>query len=252
PPGWRSVEYEAASSLGEGDGQIHASLSPFREQAEPSYGFDEIPTRPEPLAARRELEVEEPSAPAPETSAMPTHRDLPMHRIEASRPPPAPPPAPESLPRLPSVSAIPTSEAPSPTTASIAAPQPQSRSAWANYAAFLLALSLAVVVGMWLTRSCESAQNSPDSAPPSPPADAKRTKSPISVPAPPAPLQSPVLQPRSLGTAAPNRSDIEPRRAPAPAPQPLQVSPELPPASQAAPFSPRKSPPPKPPRETIF
>ncbi|HYP89371.1 MAG TPA: hypothetical protein VEQ59_14490 [Polyangiaceae bacterium] len=252
PPGWRSVDYEAASSLGEGDGQIHASLSPFREQAEPSYGFDDIPTRPEPLAARREVEVEveSSSAPAPETSAMPTHRDLPMHRIEASRPPPAPAP-PDSLPRPPAVSAIPASEGPSPTTASIAAPDAPQSPAWTNYAAFLLALLLAVVVGMWLTRSCESQGTMPNAVPPSPPADAERTRDPILVPAPPARLQAPELSPKSPQPAAPPRTELETRRSlpPAlPAPQQVQVSPESAPPPQA----PRKSPPTKPLRETIF
>ena len=251
PPGWRSVEYEAASSLGEGDGQIHASLSPFREQAEPSYGFDEVPTRPEPLAARREADVMEPSAPAPDTSAMPTHRDLPMHRIEASRPPPAPAPVPGSAPRHAAVSSIPASEAPSPTTASIAAPEPRRRAAWTNYAAFFLALLLAVVLGLWLTRANDAEQARPDAAPQPPRIDANHVEPPISVPAPAEPLQTPSPQPRSPAVAAPPRSGLEPRRATPlalPAPQPVSTS-QTP---QVAPNSSRKSSPSKPPRETIF
>jgi hypothetical protein len=243
PPAWRSVDYEAVSSLGangsergsDGEGQIHASLSPFRDQAEPSFAFNEVPTRPEPLAARREAEPVVSSLPPPDTSAMPTQRDLPQHRIEASLPPPAPLPV-VSYP-LPDAAegAASTSEAPSPTTASIAAPELQRRSAWMNYAAFFLALALAVVLGLWLTRSAEQASPPADVAPAPPRADVKQVER---APAPP-PVAAPVRAP-------------EPRQMQS---TPSGVKPSLAPTVQtppAAPVAPRKSSPPKPPRETIF
>jgi hypothetical protein len=251
PPAWRSVEYEAASSLGEGDGQIHASLSPFRDQAEPSFSLNGVPTRAEPLAARREVESVA-SLPAPDTSAMPTQRDLPAHRIEASRPPPPPRSVPEpSSPQHPAESAGLTSEAPSPTTASIAAPEPARRSTWTNYAAFLLALLLAVALGMWLTRGLESTQSSPDATRPVPRTDVKLSDPLLAAPAPVA--KPGVLLPQATSprpTSAP-RPELEASKATPAAPRSAQIVP-APAAPPATNISPPKSPPSKPPRETIF
>lgn len=254
PAAWRSVDYDPASPLASDDasdagGQIHASLSPFRAQAEPSFAFNEVPTRPEPLAARREGEPVVSSLPAPDTSAMPTQRDLPQHRIEASRPPPAPPP---SLGLAPGPNSAPaSSEAPSPTTASIAVADPAKRAAWTNYVAFVLALALAVVIGLWLTRTTTADSSLPDLEPP-PRADVERVERPV--PAPPAPptTAAPV---RALPEVAPptGPSPI----APAPArPFPKTVSPaptlQSPAPSPLSSPPPRKSSPPKPVRETIF
>lgn len=244
PLAWRSVDYEAASPLvgsseqaSEAAGQIHASLSPFRDQAEPSFAFNDVPTRPEPLAARREAEPSVASLPSPDTSALPTQRDLPQHRIEASRPPPAPAPSVAPAVNYPArqayESAATGSEAPSPTTASIAAPEPRKRGAWTNYAAFFLALLLAVSLGLWLTRS--ATEPAPPGYGPAPP-QAEIEPSPLPADGPPAP--------------APVRAEPAPRAAP------NGVKPSAPslisPAPQAAPVAPRKSSPPKPPRETIF
>lgn len=244
PPAWRSVDYEAVSSLGaasggevrsEAEGQIHASLSPFRDQAEPSFAFNEVPTRPEPFAARREAEPVVSSLPAPDTSAMPTQRDLPQHRIEASLPPPAPLPTVTYPLPFAEDGAASKSEAPSPTTASIAAPEPQKRGAWVNYAAFFLALGLAVVLGLWLTRSTEQSLPPPDVTPTPVRADVKQVER---APAPP-----PVAAPPRVRGPSPTQ------------PTPTGAKPSLAPIVQTpppAPIAPRKSSPPKPPRETIF
>lgn len=264
PPAWRSVEYEAVSSLGEGvnDGQIHASLSPFRDHAEPSFSLNGAPTRPEPLVARREIEPM-PSLPAPDTSAMPTQRDLPLHRIEASRPPPAPRSAPlpasnsspfNSAPRPALESTGPSSEGPSATTASIAAPEPPNRSVWTNYAAFVLALLLAVTLGMWLTRGAEQ-RAAPGDAEPSPRSDIARVQPPTALPAPPPQLEAPAPSPTSA-----RRDDASvqlemrtklgaARSSPATLSAPAPTSPLAAPAPVTAP---PKTPPSKPLRETIF
>jgi hypothetical protein len=256
PRAWRSVEYEAASSLGEGDGQIHASLSPFREQAEPSFSLNGTPTRPEPLAARREIE-EVASLPAPDTSALPTQRDLPAHRIEASQPPP-PPPAPSSpeasAPRPALDSTIPNSEMPSPTTASIAAPElPMKRATWTDYVAFVVALLVAVGLGLWLTRGLDSEPARPELSP-APPADVQRARPPISIPAPaPPPRTVPPPPVTASRPATPVRPALEPRKAaPLPPSSPDVVTPPEGTTVPATPAASRKSPPPKPVRETIF
>lgn len=251
PPAWRSVDYEAASSLGtgsserasEGEGQIHASLSPFRDQAEPSFAFNDVPTRPEPLAARREVEPVVSSLPPPDTSAMPTQRDLPQHRIEASLVPPAPAPASTSDVSHPTPQAFDSaasgSEAPSPTTASIAAPEPEKRTVWTNYVAFLLALVLAVALGLWLTRSVGQHSPPDDTTPPTR-ADSKEIAPPAPAPRPAVPVRAPApVSDENDARQSPSRIKATP---PAPAAQ----------APPPAPVTPRKSSPPKPPRETIF
>lgn len=252
PPTSGSVDYEAASSLGDGhdDGQIHASLSPFRDQGEPSFALNDAPTRPEPLAARRETEPGVGYLPPPDTSATPTHRDLPIHRIEASLPPPPPASAApleyKSRPRQLVPSSIPASEGPSPTTASIAAPEPRPRS-WTNYVGFLLALLLAVALGVWLTRHTEQSPVTTDPAPPAdvtPKVDVRRVEVPTISPAPPAPLEAPApARARPVTELGP--APTEPTSAP---PAPLAA----PPATRPTAALPRKSSPPKPPRETIF
>jgi len=256
PRAWRSVEYEAASSLGEADGQIHASLSPFRGQAEPSFSLNGAPTRPEPLAARREIE-EVASLPAPDTSALPTQRDLPAHRIEASRPPPPPPASSSPVASVPQPtldSAIPNSEMPSPTTASIAAPElPMKRATWTNYVGFVVALLVAVGLGLWLTRGADSEQARPE-LPPAPPLDVERTPPPLSVPAPaPPPRTAPPPPVTELRPKAPVRPALEPRKA-APLPPPGSEATTSPESTTvvATPAASRKSSPLKPPRETIF
>jgi hypothetical protein len=261
-PRWNQQEYEPASSLGEHDGQIHASLSPFRDQAEPSYSLDGTPTRPEPLAARRGSQPPE-SLPAPDTSTIPTQRDLPAHRIEASRPPPPPVSvrAPVSA-RLPhSESEVPMSEVARPTTASISAEEPQSRPIWLNFAAFGVALLVALAIGWWLTGSSQQ-QASPDTAPSAPvvveakPADAKPPQAGPAAVSNGASHHEDRALPREPAPAPPGPAEPAPAlaapvRAPKPAPGTLQKSSPSS-VAPAAPAAARKSSPAKSSHETIF
>lgn len=247
-------DYDPASSLGERDhdGQIHASLSPFRDQAEPNYSLDGVETRPEPYVRRSDPPA---SLPTPDTSVIPTQRDLPQHRIAASLPPPAPAQPPVSR-RAQVDSAVPVSEGVSPTTASIAAEAPAQRSPWANYAAFSAALLLALVLGWWLTSRGES-----------PPTGLETAKS---VALPVVPSEPPVRPTTAAMTAAPTPqvpddsvvAPVEPTAArpvavtaPAPAPRPASVPQpskiSSPSPTPAAPTTPPKPAPSKP-RETIF
>ena len=245
---WNQQDYEAASSLGEHDqeGQIHASLSPFRDQGEPSFSMNGAETRPEPYVVRRASDPPVSHA-GPEPSAVPTQRDLPHHRIEASKPPPAPASAPHSA-RARSDSAAPFSEGVSPTTASIAADEPERRSPWLNYAAFAIALVFAVAIGMWLTNGSQSEPaSSPDTAKSST-VPLKPAELPLGEPRAPAKTEAVVAptepEPRDRAPAAAVESP--PRKASAPAPKASVTR-----AGVAPTAAPRKSPPSKP-RETIF
>jgi hypothetical protein len=245
---WNQEDYEPASSLGEHDqaGQIHASLSPFRDHAEPSFSLGGAETRPEPFVARRASDPPA-SLDRPEQSAIPTQRDLPQHRIEASMPPPAPRSAPNSA-RAQLDSAAPLSDFVSPTTASIAADEPVRRSPWVNYAAFVIALLLAVAFGLWLTSGTRPEQaSSPDPAKSA--AVVVKPPEPAIVVAPALPANADTVTepaqpaaPRAVTTAAP----ATPRKETTPALKAPSVAPATPPAV------PNKSVPNKSPRETIF
>lgn len=217
------------------DGQIHASLSQFRDQAEPSYSLDDAPTRAEPVAGRRALQLPELELAGPDPSTVPTHRDLPQHRIEASEPPPPPLGA-----ARPSGSAgdagEPESEGPRPTTASIAADEPERRAVWINYAAFVAALLVAIVVGLFLTRERE-----PEPVRGPQPREATRTELPLPAPAP-APLPSPPVDAPAAKPAVAPAAPTPPVAAPA---KKTSTSPAA--APDASP-----KPAPKPARETIF
>jgi hypothetical protein len=172
---WNQQEYDPESSLGErpGDGQIHASLSPFRGQGEPSFSMDGVPTRQEPLAGRRASAPPD-TPPMPDTSTVPTHRDLPMHRIEASNPPPPPARAAlESSPVSSSSGEHSESEGPRPMTASIAGEEPQTRPIWLNLAAFAAALLLALLLGWLVTSGSQSKHAAPSSSPTAAPVAAR-------------------------------------------------------------------------------
>jgi hypothetical protein len=230
---WNQQEYDPESSLGPRDGQIHASLSRFRDQAEPSFSMDGVPTRPEPLAARRASEPPETPA-VPDTSTIPTQRDLPMHRIEASRPPPPPPRGVlESSPTSASGEHS-ESEGPRPMTASIAVEEPQTRPIWVNLAAFVAALFLALVLGWLVTSAPQSKQAAPDSS-----AAALRVAVPVK-PAEPAPARV-VVEPAPNTAPAPGaKSDeaavaIAPSPAARAAPKPVAATPQKSPAPAIAP-----------------
>lgn len=249
-------DYEPASSLGERDhdGQIHASLSPFRDQAEPNYSVDGVSTRPEPYVAR--LASDPPLAPSvPDPSVIPTQRDLPQHRIEASRPPPAPAQPPASR-RAQVDSAVPLSEAVSPTTASIAAEAPARRSPWANYVAFSAALLLALVLGWWLTSRGEAPsglETAKSVTAPVVPSEPPRptTAAMTAAPTPRAPDQA-VVAPAEPTTARPAVTAAPlpaPRSTSAPQPAKATTPSVTPPAPPAV--APQKTAPLKP-RETIF
>ncbi len=269
-PRWNQDEYDADPRSysandysANADGQIHASLSPFREQVESELELGGVPTRAEPLAARRS---DLPPVSLPEPSAIPTQRDLPVHRIEASRPPPPPVAEPASAPRSALESALPASESPSPTTASIAAEAPERRSAWINYAAFLAALLTAVVLGLWLTREPNEAPATarPTEAPREarPVSDARPTPLPLGEPAPqpPADAASPGTVPpaaapaptaQAIATAEPAAPRVEVESLPAPRPRSVTPPPQNP-FSASPTASARKAPPIKPSREPIF
>ena len=246
---WDQQDYEPASSLGDRahDRQIHASLSGFRDQGEPSFSLAGAETRPEPFVARRASDAPE-SIPGPDPSAIPTQRDLPQHRIEASRPPPAPASLPPSL-RAQSDSSAPLSEAVSPTTASIAAEGPERRALWPNYAAFALALLLAVALGLWLTAGSAPPQASPitakSTALPLKPAVARVE---VVAPTPTPPIDAVPALPRPDAVVAPRTRPTPPalRKESSATPQPGSV------ASAATPAAVRKSTPPKSSHETIF
>lgn len=243
---WTSSDFADEPSLlpEDHDGQIHASLSPFRELAVPSYEPSGVSTKPEPIAGRRASDAPAPLA-APDQNIIPTQRDLPAHRVEASQPPPAPHSA------APHGTAAPDSEArgsdlPRPTTASIAVEEPERRGAWVNYFAFVAALVLAVVIGLLLTR--KQPPQVPETAGPQQPAPLKPAEPAAVEPATPAvtpPANTPAAE-----AAEPEPAVAAPApRAPA-APAAPKKSPEVPVAPAPAPAS--KSPPSKTSRETIF
>lgn len=262
PPDSAERDPQPASLQSEPFGQIHASLSPFREQTEqpePSYGWNAAPTRPEPLAGRRASEgPRTPPLPLHDASAIPTQRDLPAHRAEASPlPEPARPAAePEArravtMPAEPR-DASPSSEGARPTTASIAAEEPERRSAWVNYVAFAAALLLALMIGLLLTRERAPRQTTPD-APRATPA-IPTTAPPPSVKVEPLPAE--VV---SIAETPPGVLSAQP----APAPRPLEPralsaskkgAPELaaPGAAAASATPPHRPAPAKTHRETIF
>lgn len=243
PSSWSQQDYEAASSLGERghDGQIHASLSPFRAQGEPSFSLDGAPTRPEPYVARRASDP--PPFSGPDPSVVPTQRDLPQHRIEASMPPPAPVAAPLSG-RGQLDSAAPFSEIASPTTASIAAEALPVRARWRNYAAFVVALLLAIALGLLLTSGLQPEQASPNRAK-SAPLPATLPESPPSLPAEQAPVSGDPAAPVETTPSEPAPAALAPR--PAAVSTPSKSTPASP-----TPAAPRKPTPNKTPRETIF
>jgi hypothetical protein len=161
--GWVDAEYDpalAAPLPSDVDGQIHASLSPFRSPSDAPLDTDadmdaiisssgDAVTRPEPLAARRNSDLPPPVA-LPDPNTVPTHRDLPVHRAELIVPLP---PLPSQLGpevRSASDSAMPGSDT-RPTTQSIVAEPADDRPRWINFAAFAVALVAAVVLGLWLT-----------------------------------------------------------------------------------------------------
>jgi hypothetical protein len=248
-PHWNQEQWDAeeGSLRSAGDGQIHATLSPFREQAASSFSLDGALTRAEPLAARRSDAPEPPPSSAPDTSTVPTQRDLPAHRIEASQPPPAPPPSsplsqPQSVRRV--------SEGPEPTTASIAAEEPERRPVWINYMAFAAALLLAVVAGLYLTRASQEEQARPPKT--GPVGTAPVAIQPPMPPLPPAPVQAPAAETpeapvKAEAVAAPAVVPPAPRRA-----ESAAVPGKSPAAANPTAAPPRKSSNPKTARETIF
>ena len=237
-PHWNQEQWDAeeASLRSGGDGQIHASLSPFREQEAPSFSLDGAPTRPEPLAARRSDVPEAPTSVTPDTSTVPTHRDLPAHRIEASQPPPRPvASSPVSQPLSQPQSFDRASEGPGATTASIAAEEPERRPVWINYVAFLAALLLAVVVGLYLTRGTNEQARPPRATPaeqaparlPQQPVEPPPALEPDAEPAPPAPpTKARVVEAPATALPAPRRAEpVAPAKPlPAPAPPPPKSS----------------------------
>lgn len=195
-PRWNQETWEAAdeeSLRSAHDGQIHASLSPFREQETQSFDLDGVPTRAEPLAARRSDAPEGPPSAVPDTSTVPTQRDLPAHRVASLLPPPAP-----STPEPSFASSPQASEGPVATSASIAAEEPERRPVWINYAAFVAALLFAVSFGLYITREEAPAPVAP-AAPP--PVDTKPAEFDL-IPTPP-PLEAvPSAAPQAPASAA--------------------------------------------------
>jgi hypothetical protein len=245
---WNQQEYDPTSILSDQqhDGQIHASLSPFRDQGEPSYD-EGVPTRVEPLAARRASDPPEPPPP-PDPSTVPTHRDLPMHRIEASNPPPPPSSASFDAASLAHFdSAVPGSEGPSPTTASIAAEEPKPRPIWLNFAAFGVALLLALAIGWWITSRPAAEQASPNVVPSATHGEPKRAEPVTVAPMPPAP--EPELAPVEAAKPAEAKAAPPAKARPAIAPAPAAPAAVVAPASSPGARNPAPS---KSTRETIF
>jgi hypothetical protein len=184
----------------EQDGQIHASLSPFLDQAEPSLNYGGVPTRVEPLAGRRASDVPPSLIERPDPSAVPTQRDLPQHRLESIQPP-APsaeasfspgapsagaPPSGASSPEASSreissprasdveraIGVAPGVETDSPTVESIAAWRPAPVPLRSALTAFAVALLVAVALGSWYKTAQQdrTVPNAPDPAVPGAPA----------------------------------------------------------------------------------
>jgi hypothetical protein len=248
----RGLEADPSSLPSNYDGQIHASLSAFRDGAEQAFSLDDAPTRPEPIAAaaaRRLSDLPELELAGPDPSTVPTHRDLPAHRIEASEPPPAP----HSVAARRAELAVdePESEGPHPTTASIASEEPERRPLWINYVAFLVALLVAIVVGLFLTQEPKSSGDAADRAR-LPQSDAARLAAPSAPvlvapalppahdaePAAPAVAEKPTKPPATAATVMTPAKKAAAPLAPAPAPAS---------ASDAS-----RKPAPKSARETIF
>ncbi|HKY41133.1 MAG TPA: hypothetical protein VJN18_34605 [Polyangiaceae bacterium] len=245
--GWTSRDFaEDPRSLPEDhDGQIHASLSPFREHAAPSYELHGVSTKPEPIASRRASDAPPPLPSAPDQSTVPTQRDLPAHRIEVSQPQPArDSSAPLSV--AGPDSQVRGSDLPRPTTASIAVEELERRAVWVNYVAFLAALVFAVVVGVLLTRKPEA--QVPETARPPLPAPVELEQPAALEPAAPAvaPPAAEVAKPEAAVAAPAPKSPV--RAAPA-APKKSSATPVAP---APAPAPPSKSAPSKTSRETIF
>jgi hypothetical protein len=252
-------DYDPASSLGEDEpGQIHASLSPFRDQAEPSYTFDGVPTRAEPLAARRASDV--PASLGPDPSTVPTQRDLPMHRIEASLPPPPLVPSIASpsdpTPALATSHATAASNAPSPEDEPVELDDRVRKPLWNNLTAFGMALFLTVVLGLWLTSSPSSSpvpEGPSRAAAPLPEPESRAQVPPP--PAEPVAVPAPTAAPEPVASAA-----LKPgpeQRAEPPAARPQVLAPAVAPQNKpvSAPASSSGSPKPattKVTRETIF
>lgn len=245
-PAMRS-EYDAEPAE-----QIHASLSPFRDRVEPSFESEGVPTRVEPVVARQR---EKPESLPPEPSAVPTHRDLPRHRIEASQPPPAPisEQAPLSLRGEHS-----ESEGPRPMTASIAAIEPEPRRALSNIVAFFGALLVALILGWLVTRTRDKPTLQEPAPPPSPRAEVKKP-APVSlevarVPEP-APAPTRVVAPTEPRAPEPSRAPGPAPAQPAPRAAPRAVAPSTAAPVVPAPVEPApasRKPVPKVSHETIF
>ncbi|MDF3065585.1 MAG: hypothetical protein K0R38_1186 [Polyangiaceae bacterium] len=238
-------DYEPASSLGEHEaGQIHASLSPFRDHAEPSYSFDGVPTRAEPLAARRASDI--PPSLGPDPSTVPTQRDLPMHRIEASLPPPPAVPSIASpsdpTPALATAHAIAASSAPSFEEEPVELDHTVRKPLWINLTAFGIALLLTIVLGLWLTRS--PAPSLPEQAQPAA-APAPEPAVDIAAPSPTEPVVE--AEPPAAVTAT-----AEPLVAPPSTPAPAVRAPSKPSSLSSSPNGSRKPATTKATRETIF
>jgi hypothetical protein len=265
--GWVEAEYDpalAAPLPSDVDGQIHASLSPFRDQTEHPIDTDadidalvsssgDAVTRPEPLAARRNSDLPPPVA-LPDPNTVPTHRDLPVHRAELIVPlAPLPSRLGPEL-RLPADSAVPGSEE-RPTTQSIVAEPGDDRPRWINFAAFAVALVAAVVLGLWLTSGPDtgSAAQKPVAAPAVPAPNAPENAAPADAATPtPAPDQKPVERTEAPATAAaPQGGPGSARPAVMPQAHPAAVA--APARASVAPAAPaRKASPSKSSHESIF
>jgi hypothetical protein len=236
------------------DGQIHASLSQFRDDSAPSFSLQGAPTRPEPLAGRRASDLPpEPDSAPPDPSAVATHRDLPLHRIQASTPPPASVDkvtVPTSRARV-SATPAPASEGPTPTTASIAAEAPVARPAWHNFVAFFGALVLALLLGTWWTSHREpSTEPTPTVRVVPPEAPGRDEVRPAAPTAPRSAAPAPAQRPSE---AAPERTPVATPAQPTLRPEPQLAAPVVSSRPSPAPApSPRSSSSSKPARETIF
>jgi hypothetical protein len=242
-------DYDAASSLHHAEeGQIHASLSPFRDQAEPSYTFDDgVPTRAEPLAARRGTDA--PPSLGPDPSTVPTQRDLPAHRIAASLPPPpSVASVSEPTPAIPTLHAVATTSAPTVDDEPVELDERVIRKpVWRTVAAFGAALLLTFGLGLWLTRSPASSPAAP--LPAASPAGQAETQGdprgnaalPAPSPVPSAAIAVSAPEPEPALSSAPLESPSPPKTAAPAAPKPVVPAP-----------SSRKPVTPKVVRETIF
>jgi hypothetical protein len=141
-----------------------------------------------------------------------------------------------------------------PLTAPVANELPLNRPVWINYAAFVVALLFAVVIGLWITGGSAPRRSAPVASTPARPAEPKRAVvAPAAQPAQPVEAAQPAPEEAPVPVPPPRAATPAPIEKAAPFAPPPRARPSVAPQSTpVAPAAPRKSNSSKPSRETIF